>query len=161
MNSITRSSIAAFALTLVVCLGCGPKLQKAGGTVTVDGKPVKEGTIMFHPVGGGRPAMGSIADGKFELAFERPGDGLPPGDYKVAIVADVWKENKAAAKAKEMEEAMMKKSGAAEQASNATAGELIHIVPPIYNDQKTTPLKQTVKGSGGVENFTFDLPAHK
>ncbi len=139
MKSSSRISVGLLLILLSVIAGCGTKLQKAGGTVKVAGSPVKEGNITFYPVAGGRPAMGSIVDGKFDLSFERPGDGLPPGDYKVVIVADIWKENKAAAKAKEIEEAMMKKSGAAEQSSNATLGELIHIVPEITTIKKRLP----------------------
>ncbi len=149
------------AMLAFVCAGCGSNLQPAGGQVSVDGTPVKEGTIMFYPVGGGRPATGVIADGKFTLSFEKPGDGLPPGDYKVVIVADVWKEGKGKTKAQEIEEAQAKKSGAIEQTSLATTGELTHIVPPIYNDIKTTPLKQTVATSGAAENYVFDISTKK
>jgi len=145
----------------LLCTGCGANLQPAGGKVSVDGVPVKEGTIMFCPAAGGRPAMGSIADGTFTLAFEREGDGLPPGEYKVAIVSDVWKAATGKTKAQEIEEAQMKKSGAIEQASLASSGELIHIVPPEYNDQKTTPLTQTVKKSKSPESYVFDIQTKK
>lgn len=159
-NSILVTSLIGLML-LMTSLGCGENLQPAGGKVAVDGTPVKEGTIMFYPVGGGRPATGVISEGQFQLSFENPGDGLPPGDYKVVIVADIWKEAKAKTKAQEIEEAQAKKSGAIEQTSSLAAGELIHVVPPIYNDIKTTPLVQKVAGTGAVENYVFDIETKK
>ena len=147
------------AVVMTTCVGCGSNLQPAGGQVSVSGAPVKDGTIMFYPVAGGRPATGVITEGKFQLSFERPGDGLPPGDYKVVIVSDIWKEAKTKTKAQEIEEAQAKKSGAIETTSLATTGELIHVVPPIYNDIKTTPLVQKVASTRSVANYDFDLPA--
>ncbi len=73
------------------------------------------------------------------------------------IVADIWKESKTKTRAQEIEEAQAKKSGAIEQTISATAGELIHVVPPIYNDIKTTPLVQKVGGSGAVENYVYNI----
>ena len=164
ISSINRSCYGCVGLGLLLvtfATGCGTNLQPAGGQVSVDGTPVKDGTIMFYPVAGGRPATGVIIEGDFKLSFENPGDGLPPGDYKVVIVADIWKEAKAKTKAQEIEEAQAKKSGAIEQTSTAAAGELIHVVPPIYNDIKTTPLTQKVAASGSAENYKFDLPSKK
>lgn len=105
--------------------------------------------------------MGVIIDGSFSMSFERPEDGLPPGEYKVVIVADTWKESKGKSKAQEIEEEQMKKSGAIEQISLANLGELTHVVPPIYNDLKTTPLTQTVKKSSVTESYVFDIPSKK
>lgn len=146
---------------LLTVAGCGTNLQPAGGKVSVDGEPVKDGTIMFCPSGGGRPATGTISNGSFALSFDKPGDGLPPGEYKVVIVADIWKESKGKSKAQEIEEAQMKKSGAIEQTSTASLGDLIHVVPPEYNDLKTTPLSQTVKSSGTAESYVFDISSKK
>ncbi len=147
----------------MMVVGCGPKLQPAGGKVLVDGVPVKSGgTIMFCPTQPGRPAVGTIGeDGGFTLSFEEEGDGLPIGEYKVVIVADIWKESKASERQRAAEEAAMKKTGATEQASFASSGELIHVVPPIYNDLKTTPLTQKVENSSQPQQFVYDLPAKK
>jgi hypothetical protein len=136
--------------------GCGPKLHKAGGSVKVDGKPIDQGTVGFYPVVPGRPSMAEVQpDGTFELSYLNPGDGLPPGEYKVTIVSDVWKEN-AAAKARE--DALEKKMGVQDEMS-MVAGELIHIVPLEYNTLETTPLRQTVSDSS--VKFEFDIPSKK
>ena len=141
---------------LACCTGCGPKLQKAGGIVKVDGKPLDQGTVGFYPVQPGRPSMAEIQpDGTFELSYLKPGDGLPPGDYKVTIVSDVWKVNP---RAKAMEDAQFKKMGMKDEMSMA-AGELIHVVPVIYNTIETTPLKQTVSAESA--KFEFDIPSKK
>ena len=146
------------ALTLVVLVGCGPQLQVAGGKVLVDGTPVNEGTIMFYPVNKGRPATGRITEGGvFTLSFEKPGDGLPVGEYKVVIVADIWKEGKKT-KQQEYDEANMKKQGI-EDSSTLTGGTLTHIVPPEYNDIKTTPLTQTVASASSPQQFVIDIPS--
>jgi hypothetical protein len=145
------------AAALLACAGCGARLQPAGGKVLVNGVPVREGTVMFYPVNGGRPATARIMeDGSFTLAYQRPGDGLPPGEYKVAIVADVWKEGR---KTREQiyDEANMKRQGIAD-ASTLSGGTLIHVVPPEYNDIGTTPLTQTVASSGSAQEFVFDIP---
>ncbi len=149
------------ALLLVVILaaaiGCGVKLQPAGGKVLVDGNPVKEGTIMFCPTQKGRPATARIMeDGSFTLSFERPGDGLPAGDYRVVIVADIWKEGKKT-KLQEYDEANMKRQGIVGEPSVLASGTLIHVVPPEYNDIATTPLTQTVASSSAPQHFVFDI----
>jgi hypothetical protein len=153
----TRGFIGClFATLLVACVGCGVKLQPAGGKVLVDGKPVQEGTIMFCPTAKGRPATARILeDGSFTLSFEKPGDGLPLGDYRVVIVADVWKEGKKT-KAQELDEANMKRQGIIDT-STLTGGTLIHVVPPEYNDITTTPLTQTVSSSSTPQHFVFDI----
>jgi|SRR5579871_6404602 len=148
------------AVGLAASAGCGVKLQPAGGKVLVDGKPVKEGTIQFHPVNGGRPATARIVeDGSFVLSYARPGDGLPPGDYRVVIVADIWVEGKKT-KAQEYDEANMKRQGIVDT-STLTGGTLIHVVPPEYNDMNTTPLTQTVAVSSETRQFVYDIPSKK
>jgi len=149
-----------FAAMLVASAGCGTKLQPAGGRVLVDGNPVKEGTIMFCPVNKGRPATARIMeDGSFTLSFARPGDGLPVGDYRVVIVADIWVEGKKS-RAQEYDEANIKRQGIVDT-STQTGGTLIHVVPPEYNDIGTTPLTQTVATSNEPQHFVYDIPSKK
>jgi len=149
--------VMAVSLLAMACfVGCGTGLQKAGGVVKVDGKPLDQGTVTFYPVQLGRPSTAEIQpDGTFELSYLKPGDGLPPGEYKVAIVSDVWKVND---RAKAIEDAQFKKMGIKDEMSMA-AGELIHIIPIVYNIIDTTPLKQTV--SSESRKFEFDIPSKK
>jgi hypothetical protein len=152
-----RKIVLALGMVVWTCLsGCGPKLHQAGGIVKVDGKPIDQGTVGFYPVEPGRPSMAEVQpDGTFELSYLKPGDGLPPGEYKVTIVSDVWKVN-AADKARE--DALAKKMGVKDEMSMA-AGVLIHVVPIEYNTLETTPLKQTVSDSS--TKFEFDIPSKK
>jgi hypothetical protein len=115
---------------------------------------------MFCPTSGGRPANGTILqDGSFTLSYEKEGDGLPAGEYKVVIVADIWKEGKNRTKAQEAEAAMAKKSGAIDDLSTSSnaGGILIHVVPKKYNDVKTTPLRETVKVASGSQKFDINI----
>jgi len=158
MHSTLKVWKCLLAAALVACVGCGSKLQPAGGKVLVDGIPVKEGTIMFYPVNKGRPATARILeDGSFTLSYERPGDGLPVGDYKVVIVADIWKKGKKT-KEQEYDEANLKKQGIVDTGT-LTGGTLIHVVPPKYNDISTTPLTQTVASSSSPQQFVYDIPS--
>jgi hypothetical protein len=155
-KTFSRISVTTIACFLVAIVGCGPKLQKAGGVVKVDGKPIDQGTVGFYPIEPGRPSMAEVQpDGTFELSYLKPGDGLPPGEYKVTIVSDVWKVN---TQAKAQEEALLNKMGVKDEMSMA-AGQLIHVVPVEYNTLETTPLKQTVSASSS--KFEFDIPTKK
>ena len=159
MARIRAFSSIALALGLGLMAGCG-RLQPADGVVKVDGVAVKDGMVWFHPVGGGRPASAKIMeDGSFVLCYEKPGDGLPVGDYKVVIVADVFKEGKKT-KAQEMDEANMKRQGI-NDTSTLTGGVLIHLVPPEYNNLETTPLTQKVESASGSQHFVYDIATKK
>ena len=82
-----------FVLTGVA--GCGgpsaPKTVKVCGKVTLDGKPLEAGQVIFQPVKPAagypkRPATASLrADGSYELSSFRSGDGVVPGEYQVSI----------------------------------------------------------------------------
>jgi len=58
----------------------------ASGTVTLNGKPLEQGTIQFVP-SKSRPAYGEIKDGKFTLTTYVDGDGAVPGKHKVGVTA--------------------------------------------------------------------------
>ncbi len=77
----------------------------------------------------------------------------------MVIVADVWKEGRKT-REQEADEANMKRQGIVDT-STLTGGTLTHVVPPEYNDITTTPLTQTVSGSGGPQHFVFDIPSKK
>jgi hypothetical protein len=100
-----------------------------------------------------------MQDGTFTLSFESPGDGLPVGEYRVVIVADIWMESKTKSRMQEYDEAMMKQNKVEGEVSTHVGGTLIHVVPPEYNDVKTTPLTQTVASSSAPQHFVYDLPS--
>ena len=77
----------------VVCLGISgcfsksPPLGQVEGTVTFDGKPLEEGTIIFT-VSGARDASGIIKNGEIQQVTSfKPGDGAPIGEAKIAVIA--------------------------------------------------------------------------
>src|SRR5690606_26352927 len=77
---------------LVVCLaGCGKKqpfeTAKVTGSVTLDGKPVTEGSVLFTPAQGW-PASGKLdTEGHFTLSTYEDQDGAIVGKHEIAIIA--------------------------------------------------------------------------
>jgi hypothetical protein len=87
-----QSGICWGAVVLLVgCwVGCGggdPNGRvKISGQVRLDGQPLKEGSILFQPLGPDKTTMtgAAIANGTFSLDAK---DGAVPGEYQVAIEA--------------------------------------------------------------------------
>lgn len=75
------------AAGLVLAAGCGSHATVAG-TVTLDGAPLPNATVVFTPAdGGGAPAYGTTGpDGRFTLSVGSE-VGLPPGEYAVGVSA--------------------------------------------------------------------------
>lgn len=72
---------ALFVVVLSGCSGASPNISTVAGTVTLDGQPLKSGTIRFDATDGRTAAAdASIADGKYTAK-------LPPGEKRVAITA--------------------------------------------------------------------------
>jgi len=72
-----------FAVCCAVVAGCAAKSNRGtvSGNVTLDGAPVKSGTIRFEPVDGRTPtADAAIREGKFNAA-------VPPGEKRISISA--------------------------------------------------------------------------
>ena len=140
----------ALALICALFSGCSDGNQKASGVLLVDGKPVTSGSIRFYPVGGGRLATASVeADGSFIVSYRKPGDGLPVGEYKVAILC---------------EEPIKTQSVGADdpKAIEGLSGGPLKtrpLVPRIYNEIETTPLRHTVTESSQRHEITFDIPS--
>ncbi|HEY4262548.1 MAG TPA: hypothetical protein VGM98_20465 [Schlesneria sp.] len=90
-----RRLVSAVCLTIsiIVLSGCGgtPKdplgRQSVSGKVTLDGKPIDQGSISFQPVVDTGPATASgatITNGQYKIPAE---SGLAPGDYRVVILS--------------------------------------------------------------------------
>ncbi|MCA9267350.1 MAG: hypothetical protein KDA41_02715, partial [Planctomycetales bacterium] len=107
--------------------GCGGRHDSSvHGAVTLDGQPLRTGTVTFHPAAGGAAAYGRIAaDGQYTIktGSER---GLDPGEYRVTVVA-------------------IEMSPAA-NANDAPSGK--RITPAAYQNVGTTPLTATVTAGG-------------
>jgi hypothetical protein len=126
---------------LLTAFGCGetnPLGRRAvSGTVSFQGQPLDYGAIRFEPTGGEHPVEGGavITQGKYQIAEEQ---GLPPGSYKVWIMAP--EQGQAAP----VEEA----PGETPQSRSRDR------IPPQYNVQTT--LVAEVPATGKAE-FNFDL----
>jgi hypothetical protein len=94
MNATAGNGIrTAVIISAVVSLnpifgGCrgGSMESDVSGTVTLDGKKVGPGTVVFAPAQpGGKPATGSIeSDGSYNIKTSRA-TGLSAGAYRVAV----------------------------------------------------------------------------
>jgi hypothetical protein len=76
-------------LVPVVCLalttlGCGGPVA-VEGTVTFEGQPLEEATVLFHPTDGSAGASAlTDAKGAFRLIGTQK-DGIAPGEYRVTV----------------------------------------------------------------------------
>jgi len=130
MAATTR---AAAVLGLVLLAGCGAREGNLTGAVTVDGQPLKRGTITFTPADGKKSGVSApVADGRFSAV-------VPSGEMTVKVNGD-------------------KVVGKQQMYPGAPEVEKVEeLVAPEYNDQTT--LKVTVKG--GPQEETFAVKARK
>lgn len=88
-NSGWLPALAVCCLTAMI-LGCGSNNRLAtapvSGTVTLDGKPLPYGQVVFQPLNG-RIAKGSIEDGRFTLGTYEAADGAVMGRHRVSVSA--------------------------------------------------------------------------
>ncbi len=76
-------------VSLTAIFGCGgtdPNRSAIGGNVTLDGKPVERGSVVFIPVDGttGAAASGPIEGGRYQIASK---DGAAVGWNRVEVRA--------------------------------------------------------------------------
>jgi hypothetical protein len=133
----------AFALLLFVAGACGKKsdLPATGpveGKVTLNGQPLKSGTVVFVPDAGGKSAQGNIdSDGTFVLGTFTETDGAILGTHKVMITA--------------MEEAGG--SGLPEDNRTDPNVGLKSLIPAHYGNLEKSGLTATVKEGDNEINF--------
>jgi len=94
-RSWRRAMAAALCIGTLVVVGCQQspyELSSVHGTVTVDGKPLAGGRVMFAPISQGdssepgKPAFGTLqSDGSYVLTTFRETDGAVVGDHWVTI----------------------------------------------------------------------------
>lgn len=137
VNSSEMKYVVLLMSSLLIC-GCGggiddaPEVASVNGAVIWNGKPLDEGTIVFHPASG-RSASGTIKGGEIvEVTTTTKGDGAPVGENQVTIFA-----TKADPK-------------------DASGMGTISLIPVRYNDVKKSGLKASIKAN--EENkVNFDL----
>jgi len=139
------------AMVLIGCSG-DPRLGKVFGRVTVGGKPVTGGTIMFHP-DAGPTAVGPIGrDGAYTLTTLKANDGALVGSHRVTIHATAVGEGSMVDPKSFDEEIQKSRRGA----KILVAGKVTWIVPEKYSRTQTSNLTATVGNRSNEINF--DLP---
>lgn len=142
------AALAIVAMVVVVAGGCSrvrrpplPQTFPVTGIVSFAGKPLPSATVMFNPVAG--DGHGSIAltdaTGRYRLTTFTPGDGVVPGDYRVAITK-------------------IELGGTASDSPAAVAPDPKNVLPAKYADHSTSGLTATVESK---PDNTFDFALTK
>ncbi|MGL4514995.1 MAG: hypothetical protein ACRCT8_18070 [Lacipirellulaceae bacterium] len=89
MQSVRLRPLAWVVITVAAFVaGCdsGPPMGRVSGTVALDGKPLKFGSVMFQHTAGGQPAQAQIQpNGSFVLSTFSPEDGARVGTHRVKV----------------------------------------------------------------------------
>jgi len=73
---------------LLVLVGCNARPSSVSGTVTLDGNPLNDGLVTFHPEAGGPLAYGRIQPGGTYQLQTGSGRGLLSGEYSITVAAN-------------------------------------------------------------------------
>nr|WP_303652905.1 hypothetical protein [Paludisphaera mucosa] len=133
--------MAALATAMAGCWGCGGEADPyqrfpVHGTVQLDGKPLKAGTINFVPGGPGASGTAEIVDGAFLLGVA---EGLSPGGYRV----EVYSSQPTGRKVPNPDD------------PGAQIDETLSLVDRRYNVAST--LKAEIPAGGAKEPLSFDV----
>ena len=150
-----RTALAALVLALIAA-GCGGirsdyskvTLIDAGGTITLDGRPLAGATVVFRDPGGSFSSGVTDADGRYRLQFDSVKAGVTPGPKTVLVTSrpvgeEAGTEADDAAEAETDDEA-------GEAAGRPAASEQI---PARYNRRSTLAVEVT----SDTRTFDFDL----
>lgn len=143
-KSLTMFAVCCSTIVLVGCGGGagyeGPQRAEITGAVTLDGKPLEDGSIAFQPRNEDqKPAGGIIAGGQYKIP---EGKGPTMGEYDVYITA--------MGETKEVPVI----DGGEETGEFEVVGE--QLIPKKYNEE--TELNVNVTES--VHEFNFDLKSN-
>jgi hypothetical protein len=150
-----------YALLVVVLLlaasGCGRRLVKLEGTVTLDGQPLEGATVTFVPEGGSGPSASGLtgSDGVFSLTTRTSGDGVAPGAYKVTVTKSVvpevaGTEQPNTSDPQSMMKAMKEYADKHKQAKDS-GKKPAAAIPAQYSNAEKSPLKCQVPPDSPVE----------
>jgi hypothetical protein len=87
MTRLVRRAAGPACLLLLVGCSNTPPMGQVSGKITVKGKPVGYGSVMFVPAAG--PVASGTLDpsGAYTLTTFKPNDGALVGDHKVVVEA--------------------------------------------------------------------------
>jgi len=152
MNALRPVGVTVVCFLVVLESGCGRSVGKekpvaAAGMLTwEDGKPVTEASVLFLPDDPkGKGASGLTGkDGSFTLTTFNQDDGALPGDYKI-IVTKGSPSGRQGEKPNDIDPTkLMKEFLEKSKEAKAQKG----LVPEIYTNPKTSPLKWRVEAGG-------------
>lgn len=139
MPRSTTYLIGLGCAVLVILTGCGgkPPLVAYQGDIQLEGKPLRNAMITFHPLDAKgsvdpkamTPMATSDEAGKFVMRTPNEGDGVTPGTYKVTVSA------------------LSAPSASDKQAAfpgNSEQVKAVSLVAPEFSDVNKTPLKVTI-----------------
>jgi hypothetical protein len=97
---MTNCLVAAAIVTAISCIGCGNQssyeVATVRGTVTLDGKPLTGGKVMFAPIAegqnakAGKPGFGALGpDGSFVISTYGVEDGAVIGKHWVSVMRNL------------------------------------------------------------------------
>ncbi|MSR56483.1 MAG: hypothetical protein EXS05_02280 [Planctomycetaceae bacterium] len=162
------------AIVILAIAGCGggstrPALHKVVGKVTVNGTPLADADVAFHPVDGAKVARGATGrtqgDGSFVMGTYTNSDGVISGEYKVVVTKirlKVGIDPKSLTAAPPTGTSTSSSSANAENYSKVMIGERQSAteqtadVPEKYGKAETTDLRAVVSADSPNE-FNFDL----
>jgi hypothetical protein len=144
------SPLARFVVLSVVAVlavGCSgkdpnlPELLGVNGVVTLDGQPVQDAVVCFHPIGTtrGTEAFGRTdADGHYELKSRHLGTGTPVGEYRVIVSKFVMPDGSPLPDDKDFD---------------PMTANVRQVLSPQYSNPENSTLKATVPQGGGTIDF--------
>lgn len=128
-----------FSFSLLVLLGCGgsdgPQRYEVSGEVTLQGKPLENGTIEFDPQDDPKIPGGAVIEkGRYTISAEK---GLPAGKYVVRIYATD------------------QQGGEVEEAPGESRVLAKELIPAEYNTESTKTVEITADSE---REFNFSIP---
>ena len=134
-------AIGLFVIGIGICAGCGGSGGRVGvaGNVTLDGKPIEDGSIVFESADRSGPsAGGKIQQGAYSLADD---SGVMPGKKTVRIFA--------------MRKTGKQVAGGVASDMSQMVDEIEQYVPAIYNE-KSTLTCEVVAGDDNRHDFELE-----
>lgn len=140
-----HQSVTGFAalVCLAIC-GCGgeepgPVLEPVKGTVYLNDQPLANADVTFSPLGE-TPGIGGQArtnsEGQFQVNYGRGGEGLPAGEYQVAVSVRVMPDGSPAPP---------------EENVDPIESQGRETLPPKYSNVEQSELKVTLEPGKPVE----------
>jgi hypothetical protein len=173
MNSLSWKCLAvtALALTVAGCGESGPRLYKAGGTVTYKSLPVEGAEVTFAYDDGEFANGVTDAAGKFQLAYKGKPGGAALGKCKVTVskvaglkaaapaAATTNKVVKSEADFKEQQKAKMESmiKFAADKKEQDASGGAQSLIPKKYADPSTSGFTYDIVADESKNVFALDL----